>query len=245
MEKNSMANRIPEPPDIKTESDMNRPVDSDYFAAELTLLQAVRRGDRQEMFCQLRRLLDTIIFSAKKEVEQVKPRVYELLVMISREIINAGAAPEVMLEKNQQHFQALHRIGTMDELYGWMEQSAGNLMDSAAAVGSERFSEVIRWSIRYLHTHYAERITLKDISQKVHLSASYFGKMFKEETGDTFVAYLNRVRIERSKELMLRKRVRLTDVAQAVGFEEQSYFTRVFKRVVGVTPTRYREIHMS
>ena len=243
MEKISKANRIPEPPDFKTELEMKRPADSDYFAAELTLLQAVRRGDRQEMSCQLRRLLDTLIFSAKKEVEQLKPRVYELLVMISREIINTGADPEAMLEKNQQHFQALNQIGTMDELYGWMEQSAGNLMDSAAGDSSDRFSEVIRWSIRYIHTHYAERITLKDISQKVHLSPSYFGKMFKEETGDTFVAYLNRVRIERSKELMLRKRMRLTDVAQAVGFEEQSYFTRVFKRVVGVTPTHYREIH--
>ena len=82
---------------------------------------------------------------------------------------------------------------------------------------------------------------VEDLARRVYLSPSYFGKVFKEETGETFVSFLNRVRIERSKELLQRKHIRLSDIAQMVGFEEQSYFCRVFKKLVGVTPTHYRE----
>ena len=59
------------------------------------------------------------------------------------------------------------------------------------------------------------------------------------------MAFLNRVRIERSKELLRQPHMRLADIAQLAGFEEQSYFCRVFKKVLGVTPTQYREAGMT
>ena len=65
--------------------------------------------------------------------------------------------------------------------------------------------------------------------------------MFKQETGETFTAYLNRVRIDHSRALLRRKDLRLVDIALMVGFEDQSYFTKVFKKVVGISPLRYRE----
>lgn len=77
---------------------------------------------------------------------------------------------------------------------------------------------------------------------RVYLSPAYFSRLFKEETGESFTVYLNRVRIERSKELLLHQNLRLADIAQLVGFEDQSYFTKVFKKIVGMPPLRYRAL---
>ncbi|MGL5513630.1 MAG: helix-turn-helix domain-containing protein, partial [Sporomusa sp.] len=80
-----------------------------------------------------------------------------------------------------------------------------------------------------------------DISQEVHLSPSYFSKIFKKETGHNFNTYLNMLRIEKSKKLLLYDNLKLISIASLVGFEDQSYFTKVFKRVTGVSPHQYRK----
>ena len=85
-----------------------------------------------------------------------------------------------------------------------------------------------------------DQARLEEMARRVYLSPSYFSRVFRQETGETFSGYLNRLRIERSKELLRHKELRLTDIAQKVGFEDQSYFTKVFKKLEGVTPLRYR-----
>ena len=74
----------------------------------------------------------------------------------------------------------------------------------------------------------------------VYLSPSYLSRIFKKETGYTINEYLIQVRIEKAKRLLHRKDLRVTDVADAVGFDDQSYFTKVFRRMVGTTPLKYK-----
>ena len=81
---------------------------------------------------------------------------------------------------------------------------------------------------------------MRDVADAVHLSPSYFGKLFKQETGQAFSVFLMEFRIQKSKALIRAEDMRLADVAFAVGFEDQSYFTKVFKRVAGVSPMQYR-----
>ena len=113
-------------------------------------------------------------------------------------------------------------------------------MDSIFDFTGIRHTNVIHRTIQYLNTHYQEKITLEEAAQRVYLSPAYFSRVFKAEMGESFTAYLNRVRIEHSKELLRHKNIRLTDIAQLVGFEDQSYFTKVFKKLAGVPPLQYR-----
>ena len=102
-----------------------------------------------------------------------------------------------------------------------------------------RFIPVLQYIDKNFHAHIAN----SDLSAIMYLSPTYFGRIFKEGTGESFTAYLTRVRIQRSKELLCYENFRLTDIAQLVGFEDQSYFSRVFKRMEGVSPRRYRELN--
>ena len=93
----------------------------------------------------------------------------------------------------------------------------------------------------YVKANYAQKITLDDIARHVFLSRSYLSSIFKEETGDSLFAYINRVRIGKSKMLLLDSAVNLVDVASLCGFDDQSYFTKVFKKATGISPKKYRD----
>ena len=86
------------------------------------------------------------------------------------------------------------------------------------------------------------RITLDDTAAHVYLSPSYLSKIFKEEMRTTFNAYLNSVRVEKSKTILLSNSLSISEVSDLVGFADQSYFNKVFKKYAGITPKKYRDI---
>ena len=211
------------------------------FDKERCLLRAVRQLNQAEAQRLLNELLSHVLFSSGGELSQIKTRIYELLVLVSRTAIEAGANPEETLRANHRDLQELYSIVDFDALCAWVTRVVGDMMDSIFSFSGIRHANVIHQSVQYIGTHYAQRLTLEDMARRVYLSPAYFSRIFKEETGETFTAYLSRVRIERSLELLRRKELRLADIAQLVGFEDQSYFTRVFKKHTGVSPLRYRE----
>lgn len=101
--------------------------------------------------------------------------------------------------------------------------------------------EIIFQAMHYIRTHYSQ-ISLNEVAKSVALSPAYLSNLFKRETGKSYSQYLNRVRIEASKQL-LRENHSLADVAQRVGFSDQSYFTNVFRKYEGMSPNRWKHIY--
>lgn len=100
----------------------------------------------------------------------------------------------------------------------------------------------IRKSLDYLQQHFPEPLTLTDISEKAGFSESYFCHCFKDCTGYSPVAYLNRLRIVKSCELLTRTDKKITEIASLCGFNNISYFNRTFQRMMGAAPSVYRSI---
>ncbi len=101
------------------------------------------------------------------------------------------------------------------------------------------YSLNIRKAVNFIHDNYRDVLTLDDVVGRLGLNKSYFCTLFKQETGLTFTAYLNSVRIEKSKRQLLGGRSVL-DAALAVGFSSQNYYTVTFKKIMGMTPLEYR-----
>ena len=85
-----------------------------------------------------------------------------------------------------------------------------------------------------------EEISLADVANAVHTSTFYFCKIFKRFTGLNFTEFVSRSRIERAKELLLKPHMRVSEVAFEVGFQSLTHFNRVFKRMLGQSPSEYR-----
>ncbi|WP_308737691.1 AraC family transcriptional regulator [Paenibacillus sp. AR247] len=98
-------------------------------------------------------------------------------------------------------------------------------------------------ALLYIRGKFQEELSLEDVAEHVHLNPYYFSKVFKQQTGETFIDYVTRLRIDKAKELMKDGRYSMKEVCYQVGYKDPNYFSRVFKKVTGVTPSEYRVQH--
>ena len=99
---------------------------------------------------------------------------------------------------------------------------------------------VITRAKEFIQEHQTENLRLGHVAKAVNTSTFYFCKMFKKVTGINFTEYLSRIRIEKSKNLLLNPNLRVSEIAFEVGFQSLTHFNRVFKKILGHSPTEYR-----
>lgn len=97
----------------------------------------------------------------------------------------------------------------------------------------------IQQAIAYIDRRYAENLTLDRLAEYVNMSPNYFSALFKEEAGCNFIDYLTCVRMDKAKAMLREQKWSIKEIALSVGFHDSSYFTRIFKKSQGVTPTEY------
>ena len=130
---------------------------------------------------------------------------------------------------------------SVEDIAYWLSQIMVRFTDLVFTLKGVKHAVVIQKARQFIARRYAEKITLDDVAAAVFLSPAYFSKVFNEEMGVSFTGYLNGVRIDRSRELLRNSTVSLVDIAGLVGFDDQSYFTKVFKKMTGLSPGRYRD----
>lgn len=100
---------------------------------------------------------------------------------------------------------------------------------------------IIKQAVRYIDKTYFEELTLFSLSQKYGVESSYFSKLFRNETGKNLILYIAEKRIEKAKEYIKQDEVKLTEIAFLVGYEDYSYFNRVFRKITGQSPRSYKQ----
>lgn len=118
--------------------------------------------------------------------------------------------------------------------------------DFAAEVYDDYFvKHEIAEIIRYINNHYNQDISLALLSNRFNLSEQYISRLFRKVTGVTLINYLNAVRINQAKRLLLETSLKVTDVSKRVGYSNNVHLWRVFKRFTGHSPNEYRELNKS
>ena len=95
----------------------------------------------------------------------------------------------------------------------------------------------------YVGKNYRYKIYLEDIAESMGISPSYLSRLFHSETGEKLQDYISRVRVMRSIELLLYSEMSLSEIAEYVGFPNQSYFGKMFRKYMSTTPRNYRDIY--
>jgi AraC-like DNA-binding protein/ligand-binding sensor protein len=106
---------------------------------------------------------------------------------------------------------------------------------------AEAESPLVRRARAYIAGHHEDPISLEEVAKAMHVSTFYFCKMFKKATGLTFTDYLGRVRVEKAKILLLNPHLRVNEIAYTVGFQSLSHFNRVFRNLIGESPSHFRD----
>jgi AraC-like DNA-binding protein/ABC-type sugar transport system substrate-binding protein len=105
-----------------------------------------------------------------------------------------------------------------------------------------RAQRLVQYAMAYVHEHYAEPISRQDLARHVNLAEDYLTNCFHKEVGMTPITYLNRYRVNQAKSLLMQSDASITDIAVSVGFSDSGYFSRVFRREVGMSPEAYRRV---
>lgn len=201
------------------------------------LLTAIRDNDR----AAAGKALDEILKEIRQatDLQAVHVALTQLIVFIYDHSLEKEGQ-DFLSERCLNALNELERIDDIEELAVWTEISLKSMFEASALIPSLKNADMLFKAIQYIQDHYKEKFSLQDIADHVHFSAPYFSKVFKKEIGVTFTKYLTNVRIEKSKQLLKNKGVALSDIPTLVGFEEQSYFTRVFRATTGISPGKYR-----
>lgn len=105
-----------------------------------------------------------------------------------------------------------------------------------------RTSVVQEEILQYIQTHYVEDISMQDVADAMNYSNAYFCKLFKQNFDQSFTTYLTAYRVDKAKQLLVDVTINVKEISDKVGYKDSNYFAKVFKRVVGVTPSEYRNI---
>lgn len=210
------------------------------YEKEKALITKLKTGDTEQSKALLNDLLGYVFFAEGNNFEVVKSRALELSSLLSRAAIEGGATSDSVLKVNNQFLMSLQNITDLDDLCYKLQETIDVFTDCMFNYIPSKGNEIIKKAIRYISQNFSRSLTLDEVAEHVHLNSAYFSTLFKQSTGSSFKEYLNMVRIEESKRLLANTDYSIIDISLATGFEDQSYFSKVFKKYTGLTPKQYR-----
>lgn len=208
---------------------------------EKRLQTFIRSRDKTSAREMLNELLGHIYCASDFDLTMIKARVLELVVLLSRATIDAGADIQEIFLSNTNYFHEIEQFDSLEELSVWLTGIMHRFINYSFDFTQVKHSDVVYKVMEYVKKNFSKKISLEDVAKHVYLSRSYLSSIFKEETGQSLFSYINQVRVEKSKLYLLDNNVSLVDVAALCGFEDQSYFTKVFKKETGLSPKKYRD----
>ena len=207
---------------------------------EVKLLAALRRGDRDEAKKIAEEFLNTSMANGGFSVMQI--RAIELTALISRAA--AGSNSSVISGSQDEYDKYLKKIEetqTPEELLEIIGKAIIFLSGKMFSYHGVLHSSALRKAERFIWKNYTRKISLKEIAGAAGLSAPYFSTIFREEMGIHLSHYLNRLRVAKAAASLIETSKSINCIAEDCGFEDQSWFSKIFKSNTGVSPGKYRE----
>jgi AraC-like DNA-binding protein/ligand-binding sensor protein len=226
--------------DTADAADMTAAIPAPPSSNERLLIAALRRGDGAAAKRILEHILAGLDAICPGDIRFFRCRAIELVVLLSRSCA-AGEETEALLEENNLHLKKISESSTVEELsanlYRIIERMAGRIFSFQGL----RHASALRRAERFIWKNYTRKVSLDEIAAASGLSAPYFSTIFREEMGEYLSTYLNRLRVEKACIMLIETNVSLNDISESCGFEDQSWFSKIFKSYTGYSPGKYRE----
>lgn len=210
---------------------------------ENNLVAQVRAGKVAEAKEAMTAYLNGILLYEAGNLDFIKVHLIELCALISREspdknLDNVGN--EESIRDSFAYIESLNKIDSIQGLTEWSEELVEHFTNRTGLLNYNGNSQLVLQVLRLIAKDDKYGLTLANTADQLHVNASYLSGHFKRETGLGFSEFINEQKIKKSKDLLEKTNLRLLEIADLCGFEDQSYFTKVFSKRVGMSPREYR-----
>lgn len=191
----------------------------------------------------LRYIEDLFINNVKKET--AVDDLYQMCIKMAMLLQDIKVEYKLQGKRNMQNLtEMIGKIFQAEDLFAIKTIFIGEAVEIITCLHEEDslYTPVVKQILSEVQKNYKEDMNLKTLSYKYHMNASYLGQIFQKEVGCSFAQYLSNTKNGIAKDLILNTNMRINDIAQAVGYQDTSYFYRKFKQCYGVSPASLREM---
>jgi len=218
-----------------------RQPDSDYpYEIEKQILELVRLGDAKETTKALNQLIEEL-FRKKIALKEIKARLDQLFILLTRTLIHAGANSKDVENIRELALTQLLQINNFPEFKSWTENVVQLFINCLYRDKQIFSSEVIDKVCEYIRNNYYKDINLYQLARLSFLHPNYLCQLFKKNKSCTISQYLTNIRLKKAQEFLATTNKTIAEIAQAVGYKDANYFSRIFSKHLGMSPTQYRE----
>lgn len=212
------------------------------YGLERLFLSKVTSGDIETTRNLFKDQIKTLYFTnlGTENLRPIKNNGITFATLLARAAINGGVEPDTALSLSDLFIRRIEDIYRYNELINVIEQMAIQFTEHVLQTSEVNHVSVVKKVSKYIHSHLSEQIRLNDVAAYVDLSPNYFSSLFKREMGIAFADYVNEIRIKESQFLLETTDYSIIDIAVAVGFNNQNYFTTIFRKHTGTTPKQFR-----
>ena len=174
------------------------------------------------------------------DLEDMRIKILELVMGVEKKAFFAGTVKYAISYRRNY----IHEIQEYTDIEGMKKWFLGKTSEICSNMESAREKEavsIIEKAKSYIRDNYKKDISLDEVSREVDISPYYFSKLFKQETGGNFIEYLTEVRLRNARELLKDSGLSIKEICAESGYSDPNYFSRIFKKYEGVTPSEFRE----
>jgi two-component system response regulator YesN len=205
------------------------------------IISSLRAADTVKVLAELHEIYESISRSRKEGFQYGRNLSLQLLLLASRILLELNVQRLFVDDKESELLAKVFQQETIGDLKRLVE---AHLIEVCERIGEKRSGKpknVIERIRSLIEKRFAENLQVGDLAKEVFLSTTYLCLLFKQETGETINEYMTKVRLEKAKELLRQPGNKFYEVCEAVGYSDPSYFSKLFKKHTGFTPSSYRD----
>ncbi len=207
---------------------------------ETTLVSAIKLGDKQGVNERLAALAANLRTNGGSHLymQFIMGDIYRQALKVLKE---AGGSGEELFNDPLEVYHKMIAYQTVEDMTEQLAETLFKIIDYIFMKRNNKFYQSTEKAKEFLKLNYAkEDLTLEDVARHVNLAPSYLSFIFKQEAGTNFVDFLNQIRLEKAKQLLMISDCKSYEVSYKVGYNNPTYFSTIFKKYVGVSPTEYK-----
>jgi len=212
---------------------------STSFAEELKLLErAFNAADISKINLAFKLIEQKLTGCTSISKELLKGMCYTAVFVIHSFMEEYGVPIDSLWTSNDEPYKQIEQLMVLSDFIQWLENLRKKVLEVLQLMADS--NSIVVKAKQYINENYNKDISLNLLANRLNVSSNYLSNLFKKDTGVNFIDYLTGVRIGRAKELLKTSDSKIHEIGESVGYDNIHYFSKIFKKVTGVTPQQFR-----